>query len=122
MNISDTIIAYKIIKDLGRKWNTFKAFELGLIDDQGQKLRSPITAEETASYDSYYKVIFNMKRLLQRFVGKNATVQQITSLFLLREGYSEEQAKMIVESLNLVTDVKKITKLEAKVLIESVVD
>lgn len=122
MNISDTIIAYKIIKDLGKKWTQFKAFELGLISDQGVKIKSPTTAEERESYDSYYKVIFNMKRLLQRFVGKNATVQQITTLFLLQEGYKDEQVGLIVSSLDLVTDVKMITQLEAKTLIESVIE
>lgn len=122
MNISDTIVAYKIIKDLGKKWVDFNAYKLGLIDDKGNKIKSPLNAEEREAYSSYYKVIFNMKRLLQRFVGKNQTVQQITSLFLLSEKYTPDQVKMIVESLDLPSDTSTITNTEAKVLIESVIE
>jgi len=122
MNISDTIISYKIIKDLGRKWTDFKAFQLGLIDDKGQKIKAPETTEETEAYSSYYKIIFNLKRILQRFVGRSPTVQQLTSLFLLSEGYSQEQVQRIVESLDLPSDYEKINELQAKVLIESVIE
>ena len=122
MDFSNAIVTYKVIKDLGRKWHEFKAFSLGLIDSKGVKLRSPVTQQELNAYDSYHKMIFNLKRILQKFVGKNATVQQITSLFLLTEGFDEEQTKKIVESLDLPTDTKKISDIEKKVLIESVIE
>jgi len=122
MNISNTIIAYKVIKDLGKKWVEFDAYKLGLIDDKGNRLKSPSSSEEREAYGSYYKVIFNMKRILQRFVGKNPTVQQLTSLFLLSENYSPEQVKMIIESLDLPSDTDTITETQAKVLIESVIE
>ena len=122
MNISNAIISYKVIKDLGKKWTDFKAFQLGLIDSKGAKIKSPTSQIEIDAYDSYYKMIFNLKRILQRFVGKNATVQQISSLFLLTEGLDNEQVEMIIKSLDLPSDTKKISELHAKALIESVIE
>lgn len=85
MNVGDYIVAYKILKDLGTPWVKFKAYELGLINDKGEKLQSPKTSDEKEAFSSYNKIIFNMKRLLQKVVGKNNLAQQVVSLFLLKE-------------------------------------
>lgn len=92
---SNILIAYKILSDLGKKWTEFDAYKLGLIDANGEKIRSPETKEEKYAYDSYYKLIFNLKRILQRFVGKNTTVQKLTTLLLLKEGYDQEKADIV---------------------------
>lgn len=90
MNYSDYIIAYKILKDLGTPWIKFKAYELGLINNKGEKIKNSETPEEKESVNSYMKMIFNLKRLLQKVVGKNNLAQQIVSLFLLKESKNKE--------------------------------
>lgn len=90
MNFSDYIVAYKILKDLGTPWVKFKAYNLGLIDSKGEKIKNSETSEEKEAVNSYYKMIFNMKRLLQKVVGKNNLAQQIVSLFLLKESENKE--------------------------------
>jgi hypothetical protein len=122
MNISNTIIAYKVIKDISRKWVDFKAYQLGLINELGEKIKSPLSADEKDAYDSYHKMIFNMKRILQRFVGKNQTVQQLTTMFLLKEGFESKQIEMVLESLDLPSDTETINKHHGWALIESVIE
>ena len=90
MNFSDYIVAYKILKDLGTPWIKFKAYNLGLIDNKGEKIKNSETPEEKEAVNSYYKMIFNMKRLLQKVVGRNNLAQQIVSLFLLKESENKE--------------------------------
>lgn len=90
MNFSDYIVAYKILKDLGTPWTKFKAYNLGLIDNKGEKIRNSETSEEREAVNSYHKMIFNMKRLLQKVVGRNNLAQQIVSLFLLKESENKE--------------------------------
>jgi len=103
MKFSDIVIAYKIIKDIGTDWTEFKAYELGIINDKGEKIRDIEGSEDKAAYNSYWKLIFNLKRIIQRFVGKNKTVHQLVSLLMLKEGYeqptAEDIANKIIETL-----------------------
>lgn len=101
MSVSNFILAYKILRDISTKWIDFPAYSLGLIDDRGVKLKSPSTPEEKEAYDSYWKMLFNFKRILQRFVGKNNIVQSIATAFLLKENVDEASVKLIVEKLQL---------------------
>lgn len=120
MNISNTIIAYKILKDLTKPYEEFDAFQLGLIDDKGTKLKSPQTSEERSAYDAYTKMILNMRRLLQRFIGTNPTVNRLASLFLLKEGYDQPTVDFILKGLDLPSDTKEISDIQANAIIESV--
>ena len=117
----DTLIAFKIIKSLGTKWADFDAYKLGLIDDKGKKLKSPKTPEEKEAYSSYYKLIFNLKRILSKFV-KNNSAQKLITLFLLKEGYANDITNDIVNKLNLPTDTQDINMILANTLLESVVE
>ena len=99
--ISDFIMAYKLLKELGRGWDEYEAYELGLIDNKGSKLKSPTTPEEKEAYSSYYKIIFNLKRLLQKVVGKNKYAHKIVSMFLLKENVSKRTINIITESLDI---------------------
>lgn len=120
MNISNTIIAYKILKDLTKPYEEFDAFQLGLIDGTGTKLKSPQTSEERLAYDAYTKMILNMRRLLQRFIGTNPTVNRLASLFLLKEGYDQPTIDFILKELDLPSDTKEISDIQANALVESV--
>lgn len=101
MNASNFIIAYKILRDISTKWVDYPAFKIGLIDEKGTKLKSPSTPQEKDAYDSYWKIVFNLKRILQRFVGKNTIVQSIATAFLLKEGIEQTSIDIIVKKLDL---------------------
>jgi hypothetical protein len=44
--IADLILAYQFIKRLTTPFNKTEAYKLGIIDEKGQKLKSPETTEE----------------------------------------------------------------------------
>ena len=117
-NFSNILLAYKILKDLGQKFDEFDAYRLGIIDKEGKLLRSPKTDEEKDAYDSYTRMVINMKRLLQRFVGKNPSVQKLTSLLLLKEGMEQETVDVVMGKLDLPSDTKPISEAEAKIILE----
>lgn len=83
--VGDFILAYKILKDLGKQWTEFDAYKVGLIDNVGTRLKYAETDDERKALSSYDKIILNMKRLLQKATGKSNLVQKIVSLFLLKE-------------------------------------
>ncbi len=102
INVKDFALAFSILKELGKPWEEFEAFKTGLIDKDGKKLKNSSTAEERDSMTSYNKIIINLKRLLQKVVGKNRIVQKTASLFLLKESNLEDRTiNIILEKLDL---------------------
>lgn len=101
MGASNFILAYKILKDISTKWEDYEAYKLGILDDKGNKLKSPETREEKNAYDSYWKIVFNLKRILQRLTGKSNIVQSIATAFLLKEGLEDETIQVIIKDLAL---------------------
>lgn len=118
-SFSNTIVAYKILKDLTKPYNEFEAYDLGIIGDKGELLKSPNTSTERSSYDAYTKMILNLRRILQRFIGTNPTVNRLASLFLLKEGVDQETIDFIVKELSLPSDTATISDIQATTLIES---
>ena len=65
----DTFVTYKIISQLVTDWEDMPAFEHGIIDKKGKLLRkhsSLKTTEEKESYTLFTRLIFNLKRLIQK--------------------------------------------------------
>jgi len=121
-NFSQSLIAYSVIRDIGKKWTDFDAYELGLIDENGKKIKSPETSNEKDAYNSYYRMIFNFKRLLNKMIGKNPSVNKLVSLFLLKEGYEQNVVDDIITKLDLPTDTQDINYIIANTLLESIIE
>jgi len=96
---SDFILAYTILRDIGIPWDETKAFELGILDKEGKKLKSPITPEEREAYSSYNKIVYNLKRLMQKMVGKNNISQKIARFYLLKESFPEKTVDTVLKEL-----------------------
>ena len=97
---SDFILAYKIMKDLGTKWTDFDAYELGLIDKDGKRLRYAETSQEKDSMTSYMKMIFNLKRIMGKVVKSNLG-QKIVVSFLLKEDIQKNTIKKLINEYDL---------------------
>jgi hypothetical protein len=111
-SIGDIYAAYRLVKAFALHWTKFDAYKLGIIDENGKKIRSPETKEEKDSYNTWYRMVFNLKRLLQVVVGKNINIQRATALLLLREGYESDEAN---EISNLLLRECKITNLNESI-------
>ena len=85
----DTFITYKIISNLVTDWDDFPAFDHGIIDKNGKLLRkssSLKTSDEKNSYTLFHRIIFNLKRLLQKLPGgKSKLASYAAGLFLIKE-------------------------------------
>jgi len=70
--LADTYIAYRIIKILVTDWEDQDAFKFGIIDDKGKVLRKYKElrdSKEQKAYTPLHRMIFNLKRLLNKLPG-----------------------------------------------------
>lgn len=85
----DLIYTYRFLKILTTKWEDMDAFEHGIIDEKGKLLRKARelkTTEEKDSYTYFHRIVFNMKRLLNKLPGGESKIASYASaLFLIRE-------------------------------------
>lgn len=62
----DLFLVYQFIKRLSTPFNETKAYELGLIDEKGKKLKKASTRAEKDAMTYYDRLIFNLKRLVSK--------------------------------------------------------
>jgi hypothetical protein len=100
---ADLYYTYRFIKTLVTPWTEMDAFKYGIIDDKGKNLRRArelLHAKEKDSYTTFHRLVFNIKRILEKVpFGKSKLASYAAALFLLREetGMSEES---IIKALN----------------------
>ena len=85
----DTFITYKIISSLVTPWEDQEAFKYGIIDDKGKLLRKSSTlktSKEKGAYTFFHRIIFNLKRLIQKLPGGSSKLGSYAAgLFLIKE-------------------------------------
>ena len=113
MNVVDTVIVFRILKMLTRKWSEYEAFEFGLIDDNGKRIKSkkPKTSKEKNSFTLLHRLVFNLKRILELLpFGRTRLASYAAALALLKENfnidgkYLEESFYTYLKENNLVID------------------
>lgn len=94
---ADAVYTYRFIKTLALDWDKTKAFQLGLIDRNGKRLKSPETPLEKNALTFFHRVVFNIKRIFNLVPGGIA--RRITSfvaaLRLLREETDMSEGEII---------------------------
>jgi len=102
MRAADTVYAFRFLKILVTPWNKMTAFKLGLIDDRGKKLRSPETSEERAAYSYFYRLVFNIKRIMSIAPGGSSRIASYAAaLYLIKESekLNSNRVDLILEVL-----------------------
>lgn len=109
-NIVDTLIVFRILKLLTTPFKDSKAYELGFIDANGQRIKykqsetnknqkienNPTTSAEKESYTYLHRLVFNLKRIIEKVpFGKSKFASYAAALALIKEH---------VELTNLQTD------------------
>lgn len=82
----DLFLVYEFIKRLSTPFNQMKAYELGLIDEKGKRLRKASTREEKNAMTYYDRLILNLKRLLSKVGVESRFASFAAALFLIKEG------------------------------------
>ena len=82
----DAILAYQFLKKLTTPFTETRAYALGLIDRNGKTIRSASTPEELAAFGYFDRIVFNLKKLLEKLPGgKSRYATYATALFLIKE-------------------------------------
>lgn len=97
----DTYISYQFVRGLATDWIDTPAYKLGIIDKTGKLLKSSSKFTTTAEKEAFTfktRLIFNLKRLLEKIPGGKSKIARYgTALALLKEhkAYVEE---ILIES------------------------
>jgi len=91
MGVIDTVIVFRILKMMTRKWEEMDAYKFGIIDDNGKRIKSkkPKTSEEKNSFTLLHRLVFNLKRVLELLpFGRTRLASYAASLALLKENFN----------------------------------
>lgn len=103
---ADTVYTMRFLTLLTTAWEDTNAYKLGLIDDTGKKLRKPQTEEEKSSYNLFHRLVFNIKKLINKAPGGSSKIASYAAgLFLLKEhlNLSDEAMEKLLQEMELDT-------------------
>ena len=106
--VADSIYTYRFLKLLVTPFNKTKAYELGLIDENGKRTDQPVkTPEERDAFNLFHRLVFNLKRLVGAAPGgKTRLASYAAALVLLRENYGVD-SKLAMSEMCLDGDMQK---------------
>ena len=96
----DFFYAVRFLRLLTTKWEKTNAYKLGIIDKNGKKLRTPEKAEEKSAYNIFHRLVFNIKRLINKLpFGKSTLASYLGALFLIKEHtrLTDEEIKKVMK-------------------------
>lgn len=88
--IVDNLVAYKILSMLVTNFEDTKAYKLGIIDKNGKNLKKASTlktSEEKDAYNYLTRLVFNMKKIINKIGGENKLKSLVAALWLVKEQY-----------------------------------
>jgi len=100
--VADLILVYNFIKRLTTPFDKTEAYKLGIIDKDGKRVKSKEvkTSEEQNAYGYFDRLVFNVKKLLERLPGgKNRLASYAAALFLIKESTSSKESPYTQEEL-----------------------
>src|SRR6056297_2661834 len=113
---ADTYYAYRFVKSLSTPWEEMDAYEFGIIDENGKvlrKARTLRTSEEKDAYTIFHRLVFGIKRILQKLPGgRTVAASYAAALFLIKEetGMSDEQIGAIFDKIGIDVDEMELTE------------
>lgn len=104
----DLVYTFRFLTLLVTKFEKTKAFELGLIDKDGKRIKSEKidTTEKKSAYTPFHRLVFNIKRLMSKVPGGSSSLASYAAaLYLIKEKLelSDKSLKQIVEKSGLET-------------------
>lgn len=95
--VFDAVVAYQFVKLLSQPFNEWKAYELGIIDEEGKSLKkrsSLKSQQEKNSFTTFHVVVRNLKKIMEKMPGgKSKLVSFAAALFLLKEEHNKYKTK-----------------------------
>lgn len=112
---TDAIYTYRFLKLLVTPFDKTKAYELGLVDENGKRTDKKVSSsEERAAYNLFHRLVFNIKKVLALAPGGSSRIASYAAaLFLLKEQYGIDVDKVLLEA-DLPQDEKEAIKKRIK--------
>lgn len=86
LRLGDFFYTLRFLRLLTTPWEKTTAYKLGLVDEKGKVLKKPQTSEEKGAYNVFHKLVFNLKRLLNKVpFGKSTIASYAAALYLIKE-------------------------------------
>lgn len=111
--IADTIYAFRFLRLLTMPWTETEAYKRGIIDDQGKTIKKGLTLQDDkAAYTLFHRLVFNLRRMIQRIGGGNRIANYASALFLIKEhaNLSEKEIQEVLDKANIVLDNTNLTE------------
>lgn len=122
--IIDNLIAYRILSMLVKPFDQTEAFKLGIIDAQGKVLIKPKdfeTQEQRDAYNYLTRLVFNLKRIINKLPGGESKLKNIVAaFFLIREAYADRRTTINEEDLIRLIELQEngLTLVEEQLVVE----
>ena len=119
----DNLIAVRLLYMLVTPFEKTKAFELGIVDANGKILRKASTLdtdEEKEAYNYLTRLIFNVKRLINKLPGGESKLKNIVAAYyLVKESWEQKVTTISEERLGaLAFRLDKVTFVEEEIAVE----
>lgn len=91
--IIDNLIAYRILSMLVTNFEETDAFKLGIIDKNGhalKKVKDLKTEQEKDAYDYLSRLVFTMKKIINKVGGESKLKSIIAAYWLVKEQYQSD--------------------------------
>ena len=96
----DFLYAIRFLRLLTQKWEKTDAYKQGIVDKSGKFLKKPETAEEKSAYTIFHRLVYNIKRLINKLpLGKSTLASYAAALFLIKEhtGISDKKLLKVIK-------------------------
>jgi hypothetical protein len=103
---ADLVYTLRFLRLLTTDWEDTNAFKLGLIDEEGNKVRKAKTTEEKSAYNMFHRLVFNVKKLINKAPGgKSRIASYASALYLIKEQgeLSDEALQTLIDNLEIDT-------------------
>lgn len=106
--ITDVVLTYQFMKRFVLPFHKWKAYRLGIIDENGKILRprsTLVTSEERSAFGTFDVIVLNMKRLLAKVPGGGSLLgSAAAALVLAKEETAVDFLARALESEMLIED------------------
>lgn len=94
---ADLVYAFRFVKMLATDWKDWDAFKTGLIDEDGQRIKSVKldNDEKKSAYTPFIRLCANIKRMLTKIPGGGSKLGSFAAaLYLIKEQYGISDNKL----------------------------
>lgn len=96
----DIVYTFRFLTLLVTPFDKTKAYEAGIIDENGKRIKEFDKIKNSEAYRNYYtpfhRLVFNVKRLMGKVPGgKTRLASYVAALYLIKEKYSVSEKKIL---------------------------